>query len=95
MGQSFTPELIRLLRIAGCTFVRHGKDDHGIWYSPVSCISFPVDNTAAGRRTAFNQWLGYLRNHDRKARPFAARALDAARPTLQPWWVRSRWRLPP
>jgi uncharacterized FlaG/YvyC family protein len=28
MGQSFTPELIRLLKAAGCVFVRHGKGDH-------------------------------------------------------------------
>jgi hypothetical protein len=28
MGQSFTPELIRLLKEAGCMFVRHGKGDH-------------------------------------------------------------------
>ena len=52
MGQSFTPELIRLLSLAGCTFERHGKGDHDIWYSPVSCISFPVDNKIVSRHTA-------------------------------------------
>ena len=52
MGQSFTPELIRLLRDAGCTFVRHGKGDDDIWYSPISCINFPVDNKILSRHTA-------------------------------------------
>jgi len=52
MGQRFTPELIRLLRMAGCRFVRHGKGDHDISYTPVSCISFPVDNKIGSRHTA-------------------------------------------
>jgi len=30
----FTPELKRLLREAGCYFVRSGKGDHEIWFSP-------------------------------------------------------------
>ena len=30
MGQSFTPELVGLLRSAGCKLVRHGKGDHDI-----------------------------------------------------------------
>lgn len=52
MGQSFTPELIRLLREAGCTFVRHGKGDHDIWYSPKSGVHFPVDQKIKSRFTA-------------------------------------------
>lgn len=52
MGASFTPELIRLLRDAGCHFVRHGKGDHDIWYSPISELHFTVDNTIKSRHTA-------------------------------------------
>lgn len=52
MGQSFTPELVGLLRSAGCKLVRHGKGDHDIWYSPISCVNFPVDNKILSRHTA-------------------------------------------
>lgn len=52
MGQSFRPELIRLLRDAGCTFVRHGKGDHDIWRSPITGTAFPVDHRILSRHTA-------------------------------------------
>jgi hypothetical protein len=43
MGDSFTPELLRLLVDAGCRFERHGKGDHDIWYSPIVERRFVVD----------------------------------------------------
>ncbi|MDP1648552.1 MAG: type II toxin-antitoxin system HicA family toxin [Rubrivivax sp.] len=52
MGQSFAPELTRLLREAGCWFVRHGRGDDDIWHSPISGVTFPVDNKILSRRTA-------------------------------------------
>jgi predicted RNA binding protein YcfA (HicA-like mRNA interferase family) len=52
MGQSFAPELIRLLKEAGCMFVRHGKGDHDIWHSPRSGTTFPVDHKILSRHTA-------------------------------------------
>ena len=52
MGQSFTPELIRLLKQAGCVSVHHGKCDHDIWHSPRSGTSFPVDHKILSRHTA-------------------------------------------
>lgn len=52
MGQSFTPELIRLLREAGCQFVRQGKGDHQIGYSPITGLNFPVDQKIKSRFTA-------------------------------------------
>ena len=52
MGGSFTPELLRLLRDNGCSFVRHGKGDHDIWHSPISGINFTVDNKILSRHTA-------------------------------------------
>lgn len=36
----------------GCSFVRHGKGDHDIWYSPVTGINFPVDHKIKSRHTA-------------------------------------------
>jgi len=52
MGGSFTPELIRLLREAGCKFERPGKGDHDIWYSPITGMRFPVDQKIKSRHTA-------------------------------------------
>jgi len=52
MGSSFTPELLRLLKQAGCRFERPGKGDHDIWYSPVTQMRFPVDSKIKSRHTA-------------------------------------------
>ena len=42
----------RLLRQAGCVFVRQGKGDHEIWYSPITKTTFPVDGKILSRHTA-------------------------------------------
>ena len=52
MGNSFTPELLRLLREAGCRYERPGKGDHDIWFSPLTNIRFPVDSKIKSRHTA-------------------------------------------
>lgn len=52
MGANFTPELVRLLRAAGCTLVRRGKGDHDIWESPISRRRFPVDAEIRSRHMA-------------------------------------------
>ena len=52
MGASLTPDLIRLLRAAGCRFERPGKGDHDIWYSPHTGTRFPVDHKIKSRHTA-------------------------------------------
>jgi predicted RNA binding protein YcfA (HicA-like mRNA interferase family) len=49
---SYTSEVIRILRDRGCTFVRQGKGDHQIWYSPVTDRRFPVDANIKSRHTA-------------------------------------------
>ena len=49
---SLTPELITILKAAGCTFIRHGKGDHDIWYSPVSDRRFVVDSAIKSKHTA-------------------------------------------
>ena len=36
----------------GCTFVRHGKGDHDIWYSPISERHFTVAGKIKSRHTA-------------------------------------------
>lgn len=36
----------------GCSFVRRGKGDHDIWYSPITGINFPVDSKIKSRHTA-------------------------------------------
>jgi hypothetical protein len=45
-------ELVELLREAGCRFVRQGRGDHEIWYSPVSERHFTVDAGVKSRHTA-------------------------------------------
>lgn len=36
----------------GCVFVRRGKGDHDIWYSPITGRNFPVDGKIKSRHTA-------------------------------------------
>lgn len=36
----------------GCTFVRHGKGDHDIWYSPITNRYITVDGKIKSRHTA-------------------------------------------
>jgi predicted RNA binding protein YcfA (HicA-like mRNA interferase family) len=48
----FAPDLKKILRAAGCTFVRHGKGDHDLWFSPVSRRHFVVDSKILSRHTA-------------------------------------------
>ena len=36
-------DLVDVLVAAGCRFVRQGKGDHEIWYSPVSKQNFTLD----------------------------------------------------
>lgn len=52
MGAGYGRELERLLRQAGCTFVRQGKGDHEIWYSPLTERSFTFDRSTQLRHTA-------------------------------------------
>jgi predicted RNA binding protein YcfA (HicA-like mRNA interferase family) len=40
------------LRRHGCYFVRHGKGDHDIWYSPITGINITVDGKIKSRYTA-------------------------------------------
>jgi hypothetical protein len=42
----FYQDLVTLLRLAGCAFVRAGKGDHEIWYSPATQRHFKSRHTA-------------------------------------------------
>jgi len=42
----------KVLHENGCYFVRHGKGDHTIWYSPLSKQNFPVDSKIKSRHVA-------------------------------------------
>ena len=50
MVSSYGRDLKRLLLAHGCHFVRHGKGDHEIWFSPTTNRTFTVD---AGTRKRF------------------------------------------
>lgn len=52
MGSNFAVPLKRVLHEAGCRFVRHGKGDHDIWYSPITKVRFVVDGKIFSRHTA-------------------------------------------
>ncbi|GHV67933.1 addiction module toxin, HicA family protein [Spirochaetia bacterium] len=42
----------QILSNNGCNFVRRGKGDHDIWYSPITCRNFPVDGEIRIRHVA-------------------------------------------
>jgi len=42
----------KILSENGCSFVRHGKGDHDIWYSPISNRNLPVDSKIKSRHVA-------------------------------------------
>lgn len=41
-----------ILKINGCNFVRRGKGDHDIWYSPITNRHVTVDSKIKSRHTA-------------------------------------------
>lgn len=42
----------KVLQENGCSFVRRGKGDHDIWYSPLTRQHFPVDSKIKSRHIA-------------------------------------------
>ena len=42
----------KILAQNGCRFVRHGKGDHDIWYSPITGLNVTVDGKIKSRFTA-------------------------------------------
>lgn len=41
-----------VLKSNDCSFVRRGKGDHDIWYSPITNRKFSVDTVIKSRHTA-------------------------------------------
>ncbi|MFP4302097.1 MAG: type II toxin-antitoxin system HicA family toxin [Spirochaetaceae bacterium] len=52
MGSNQTKEVKKILTTAGCSFLRQGRGDHEIWFSPLSNKHFPVDAKIKSRHTA-------------------------------------------
>ena len=50
MVDTYGRELKRILQEHGCHFVRNGKGDHEIWFSPITKLHVTVD---AGTRKRF------------------------------------------
>lgn len=48
----YEKKLRTILREHNCYFVRNGKGDHEIWYSPLSNQNFAVDGKIKSRHTA-------------------------------------------
>jgi hypothetical protein len=49
---NYTPEPIKLLRLASCFHLRNGKGDHLIWFSPINARPLVVDNNIKSRHIA-------------------------------------------
>ena len=49
---SYERDVRRILAEHGCTFVRHGKGDHDIWYSSIAERHITVDGKILSRHTA-------------------------------------------
>ena len=52
MAGAIYRQLTRILRDNGCSFVRHGKGSHEIWFSPISQRYFVVPFDVQKRPTA-------------------------------------------
>jgi len=52
MGAGYYRELIKLLQLAGCRFVRQAKGSHEVWYSPITQRNFVIPYNTEVRHTA-------------------------------------------
>lgn len=49
---SYTRDVKKRLKEAGCYFLRQGRGDHEIWESPINGQRFTVDGDIKSRHTA-------------------------------------------
>ena len=49
---TYEAKVRELLRAHGCRFIRRGKGDHDIWFSPLSNRHVTVDGKIKSRHTA-------------------------------------------
>ena len=52
----YTNKVKKILSESGCYFIRRGKWDHNIWYSPVTGENFAIDGKIT-KRTSANETL--------------------------------------
>jgi hypothetical protein len=50
--RGYANQVREYLKEAGCYFVRHGKGDHDIWFSPITNRGITVDRHIDSRHTA-------------------------------------------
>ncbi|MCL2634636.1 MAG: type II toxin-antitoxin system HicA family toxin [Oscillospiraceae bacterium] len=48
----YTRQLKKVLHKNKCKFVRYGKGDHEVWYSPITGMNFTVDGSIKKRSSA-------------------------------------------
>lgn len=48
----YEKKIRKILSENNCSFVRHGKGDHDIWYSPITNRHITVDSKIKSRHTA-------------------------------------------
>jgi hypothetical protein len=48
----YEKEVRKILHENDCIFIRRGKGDHDIWYSPLTKQNFPVDSKIKSRHIA-------------------------------------------
>jgi len=49
---SYEKDVKNKLTKNGCYFLRHGRGDHDVWFSPITKLSITVDNKIISRHTA-------------------------------------------
>jgi hypothetical protein len=49
---NYNKDILNLLKNNNCEFVRHGKGDHSIYFSPLTLRNFTVDSKIKSRHTA-------------------------------------------
>ena len=52
----YTRQVKKILSASGCHFVRQGKGDHEIWFTPILNRHFTVDGSIT-KRTSANETL--------------------------------------
>jgi predicted RNA binding protein YcfA (HicA-like mRNA interferase family) len=52
MMATYERDVRRVLAEHGCSFARHGKGDHDIWWSPIANRHVTVDGKIKSRHTA-------------------------------------------
>ena len=52
MGAKYGREIRSILKRNGCKYVRAGKGDHEIWYSPITNRTISVDIGTRNKHTA-------------------------------------------